>query len=70
MMMMTPFLRRLTAATVAAVLLLPSNSLAQSQAPTFRSPTDQELTQTKNGGVNWITYGGALNNQRFPRSIS
>jgi alcohol dehydrogenase (cytochrome c) len=64
-MMMTPFLRRLTAATVAAVLLLPSNSLAQSQAPTFRSPTDQELTQTKNGGVNWITYGGALNNQRF-----
>jgi quinohemoprotein ethanol dehydrogenase len=64
-MMMKTFLRRCVAATVAAVLLLPSSSLAQTQGPTFRSPTDQELTQTKNGGVNWITYGGALNNQRY-----
>src|SRR3984885_7936738 len=37
----------------------------QPQGPTFRSPTDQELAQTKNPGANWITYGGALNNQRY-----
>src|SRR5262245_17525369 len=37
----------------------------QPAAPTFRSPTDQELRDTKSGGANWITYGGALNNQRF-----
>ena len=49
-----------SAALIAAVLLLPSSSLAQSQGPTFRSPTDQELAQTKNPGANWITYGGAL----------
>jgi quinohemoprotein ethanol dehydrogenase len=49
---------------VAAALVLPSSSLAQ-QGPTFRSPTDQELATTKNGGANWITYGGALNNQRY-----
>src|SRR5229473_6816565 len=54
-----------SAALIAAVLLLPSSSLAQSQGPTFRSPTDQELAQTKNPGNNWITYGGALNNQRY-----
>ena len=61
---MRPFVHRFAAAAIAAVLLLPSTSLAQ-QGPSFRSPTDQELTQTKNGGNNWITYGGALNNQRF-----
>jgi len=43
---------------------MPTTSLAQS-GPSFRSPTDQELTQTKNGGNNWLTYGGALNNQRY-----
>jgi len=62
---MRRFVRRLAAAAVAATLLLPSSGQAQTQAPSFRSPTDQELTQTKNGGVNWITYGGALNNQRY-----
>src|SRR5712692_1191443 len=59
------FVQRFAAAAMAAVLLLPSSSLAQSQGPSFRSPTDQELAQTKNGGNNWITYGGALNNQRY-----
>jgi quinohemoprotein ethanol dehydrogenase len=64
-MMMRTFLRRCAAATVAVVLLLPSNTLAQSQGPSFRSPTDQELTTTKSGGANWITYGGALSNGRY-----
>src|SRR6202171_5114926 len=59
------FVQRFAAAAIAAVLLLPSSSLAQSQGPSFRSPTDQELAQTKNGGNDWITYGGALNNQRY-----
>jgi quinohemoprotein ethanol dehydrogenase len=62
---MRKFLHLFSAAIIAAVLLLPSGSLAQSQGPTFRSPSDQELTQTKNPGANWITYGGALNNQRY-----
>jgi alcohol dehydrogenase (cytochrome c) len=57
------------AAAIGAALLLPSSTFAQaqpaSQAPAFRSPTDQELTQTKSGGANWITYGGALNNERY-----
>jgi alcohol dehydrogenase (cytochrome c) len=52
-------------ALAAAVFVLPSSGSAQSQGPGFRSPTDQELAQTKNGGANWITYGGALNNQRY-----
>ena len=62
---MRKFMHWFSAAIVAAVLVLPSSSLAQSGGPTFRSPTDDELTQTKNPGANWITYGGALNNQRY-----
>jgi hypothetical protein len=62
---MRHLVQRLAAAAFAGVLLLPSNGLAQqAPAPTFRSPSDQELAQTKNPGANWITYGGALNNQR------
>ena len=30
-----------------------------------RTITTQELTSTKTGGNDWITYGGALNNQRY-----
>ena len=30
-----------------------------------RTITTQELASTKNGGNDWITYGGALNNQRY-----
>jgi quinohemoprotein ethanol dehydrogenase len=63
---MRHLVQRLAAAAFAGVLLLPSNGLAQqAPAPTFRSPSDQELAQTKNPGANWITYGGALNNQRY-----
>jgi alcohol dehydrogenase (cytochrome c) len=47
-------------------LLLPTTTWAQSaQQPTFRSPTQDELTKAVAGGANWNTAGGALNNQRF-----
>ncbi len=62
---MRRFVQRFAAAAIAAVLLLPSSSLAQSQGPSFRAPSDQDLLQTKNGGADWMTYGGALNNQRY-----
>src|SRR5258707_8023093 len=61
---MRRFVTRLAAIAIAAALFLPSNSLAQ-QTPSFRSPTDQELTTTKSGGANWITYGGSLTNGRY-----
>ena len=60
--------QRILAAVAAVVVLLPGSSFAQTvsgQTPTFRAPTDQELTQTTSGGNNWITYGGALNNERY-----
>ncbi|MBO0884639.1 MAG: hypothetical protein J2P17_30765, partial [Mycobacterium sp.] len=56
----------IVALVVAACLLLPSTTWAQSsQAPTFRSPTQDELAKTSAGANNWITFGGALNNQRY-----
>jgi alcohol dehydrogenase (cytochrome c) len=47
---------------VSAVALLPASLSAQS-AP--RTISTQELTQTRNGGKDWITFGGAVNNQRY-----
>jgi alcohol dehydrogenase (cytochrome c) len=47
---------------IAAAVLFPASSLAQS-AP--RTITTQELTQTTSGGKDWITYGGALSNERY-----
>jgi len=49
-------------ALVAGALLLPASLAAQS-AP--RTITTQELSSTRNGGNDWITNGGALNNQRY-----
>jgi quinohemoprotein ethanol dehydrogenase len=53
--------------TIAAVALglsmLPVNSFAQA-VPTTR-PTTQELAATTSAGNDWLTFGGALNNQRF-----
>ncbi len=54
--------RPLVLALVAGAMMFPGNLAAQS-AP--RTITTQELAQTKNGGNDWITYGGALNNQRY-----
>jgi quinohemoprotein ethanol dehydrogenase len=41
----------------------PANLSAQTVAPI--RPTTDELTRTTNGGNDWITYGGALNNNRY-----
>src|SRR3977135_2200100 len=60
--MRSPF-RRLGAILVAATLLLPSTTVAQTGPPT--RPTHEELTTAAHGGKEWITYGGALNNQRY-----
>jgi len=47
------------------VLIFPA-TLAQAQSgPGFRSPTADELTKTRAGDQNWITYGGSLYNQRY-----
>jgi glucose dehydrogenase len=54
--------RSLVLALVAGALLFPASLSAQSGPRTI---TTQELTQTRNGGNDWITYGGALNNQRY-----
>src|SRR5579871_387240 len=55
-------LRPLLLAGVAGALLFPSSLAAQS-AP--RSISTQELASTTSGGNDWITHGGALNNQRY-----
>jgi quinohemoprotein ethanol dehydrogenase len=57
------FVGRIVASIVLGFTLLPSNGLAQA-VPTTR-PTQQELVSTKSGSKDWITYGGALNSQRF-----
>jgi alcohol dehydrogenase (cytochrome c) len=55
--------RRIGTTWVVAALLLPSTTMAQT-APPIR-PTHDELSTTVDGGKEWITYGGALNNQRY-----
>src|SRR5713101_569016 len=55
--------RRIGATLVAAALLLPGTVMAQPAAP--MRPTRDELTTSVNGGNDWITYGGALNNERY-----
>src|SRR5216683_885759 len=63
---MLAFKRLAFALMVAACVALPSTSWAQSaQQPSFRSPTADELTKAVSGGNNWISFGGALNNQRY-----
>src|SRR5436305_15341971 len=54
---------RILASLVLGFTLLPSATFAQ-PAPTMR-PTQQELASTKSGGKDWITYGGAINNERY-----
>jgi quinohemoprotein ethanol dehydrogenase len=56
-------LGRLAAALVLGLAILPSETLAQAQ-PTTR-PSQQDLSTTKSGGKDWITFGGAVNNQRY-----
>ncbi|HEV7666135.1 MAG TPA: PQQ-binding-like beta-propeller repeat protein, partial [Chloroflexota bacterium] len=54
---------RIAAAVALGLTLLPSSGFAQA-VPTTR-PTQQELASTTAGGKDWITFGGALNNQRY-----
>jgi len=56
-------LGRVAASILLGLTLLPSSGFAQT-APTIR-PTQQELASTKSGGKDWITFGGAVNNQRY-----
>jgi quinohemoprotein ethanol dehydrogenase len=42
-------------------LVAPGTTSAQAQS----RPTHDELAQTTSGGKDWITYGGALNNERY-----
>jgi quinohemoprotein ethanol dehydrogenase len=55
-------IRSLLFVVVAGLMLFPASLSAQSGPRTI---TTQELTSTKTGGNDWITYGGALNNQRY-----
>ena len=53
--------RFMIAAALLCSVVLPSIASAQS-AP---RPTQDELTKTRAGGQDWVTYGGSLNNQRY-----
>ena len=55
-------IRPILLALVAGAMLFPGSLAAQSAPKTV---TTQDLTQTKNGGNDWITHGGAINNQRY-----
>jgi quinohemoprotein ethanol dehydrogenase len=59
--------RRTVVAVVAiGALIAPTGVSAQTAPmPGIGRPSHQELTSTKNAGKDWITYGGALNNQRY-----
>jgi len=54
--------RPILLALVTGALMFPGSLSAQSGPRTI---TTQDLAQTKNGGNDWITHGGALNNQRY-----
>ena len=54
--------RRFLVLSVIGVALFFPASLSAQTAP---RPSAQELAQTRNGSADWITYGGALNNQRY-----
>jgi alcohol dehydrogenase (cytochrome c) len=54
--------RRALLLLVGAALLFPGSLAAQSSPRTI---TTQDLAQTKSGGSDWITSGGALNNERY-----
>jgi quinohemoprotein ethanol dehydrogenase len=54
-------LKRLVLVAMSGALLFPASLSAQ----TAPRPSTQELAQTKSGGADWVTYGGALNNERY-----
>jgi quinohemoprotein ethanol dehydrogenase len=56
-------LKHLLFATIVGALFFPA-SLSAQPAPVIR-PTTDELTRTTSSGNDWITYGGAINNNRY-----
>ena len=60
---MRVLIRPLLLALVAGALMFPGSISAQTAAP--KTISTQDLAQTKNGSGDWITFGGALNNQRY-----
>jgi alcohol dehydrogenase (cytochrome c) len=54
---------RIVATVILGLTLLPGSTFAQA-VPTTR-PSASDLTSTKAGNKDWITFGGALNNQRY-----
>jgi quinohemoprotein ethanol dehydrogenase len=58
---------RIAASLIVGLTLLPSSGFAQAQPaiPGYGRPTHEELTRTQTAGKDWITFGGAMNNQRF-----
>src|SRR2546428_4353688 len=56
-------IRPLLLALVAGALMFPGSISAQTAPP--KTISTQDLAQTKNGSGDWITFGGALNNQRY-----
>jgi quinohemoprotein ethanol dehydrogenase len=62
---MQGLIRRIAVLAVVGVLIFPT-TLAQAQSgPSFRTPTSDELTKTRAGSNDWITYGGSIYNQRY-----
>src|SRR5438105_13652474 len=55
--------KRLAGLLAIGTLLLPAAVAAQ-PAPVMR-PSTQDLKDAASGGNDWLTYGGALNNERY-----
>jgi quinohemoprotein ethanol dehydrogenase len=62
---MQALFRRFAVLAVVGALIFPATLADAQSGPSFRSPTGDELTKTRAGDQNWITYGGSLYNQRY-----
>jgi alcohol dehydrogenase (cytochrome c) len=59
--------RRAALALAVGILVVPTTASAQPVPPIpgIGRPSNEELRSTQAGGKDWITYGGAMNNQRY-----
>ena len=62
---MQALVKRLAVLAVVGILIFPTTLAEAQSGPSFRSPTADELTKTRAGDQNWITYGGSVYNQRY-----
>jgi alcohol dehydrogenase (cytochrome c) len=62
---MHSLVKRVAVLGMVGVLIFPATMAQAQSGPSFRSPTADELTKTRSGDQNWITYGGSLYNQRY-----